>query len=142
MTPAAARRIVALSGGVVAAVAVAGLVVFGGPAAGRSSERDARRHADLQAITEALACHAEAGATPAAPTALAGISAVCLAPGRAAELVDPRTGAAYPLDHPEPGAVRICAGFERPSEVPPWAPPNFDALTGCLTALLPQPRRN
>lgn len=142
MTLAAARRIVALTGGVVAAVAVAGLVVFGGPATGRGVERDARRHADLQAIAEAFACHAEAAATPAAPASLAEISPTCLAPSRAAALADPRTGAAYALAYPAPGAVRICAVFERPSSVPPWAPPNFDAPTGCLTAPLPQPQIN
>ncbi len=142
MRRAAARRVVALSGAVVAAVAVAGLVAVGGPAASRSAERDARRHADLQVIAEALACHAGAGATPAAPAALAEVSPACLAPGRAAGLVDPATGAAYPLDHPEPGAVRVCAAFERPAEAPPWTPPNFDAPSGCLTAPLPRPQGN
>lgn len=138
MRPAAARRVVAASGVLVAAAAAAGLLVFGGPGASRSVDRDGRRLADLQTIAEALVCHAEAGAPPAAPASLAEVSPACLSPGRAAGLVDPATGAPYALDRATPGVARVCAAFERPGAAPRWAPPSFDAPTGCLAALLPR----
>ena len=143
MRPAAARRVVAASGVLVAAAAAAGLLVFGGPGASRSVDRDGRRLADLQTIAEALVCHAEAGAPPAgappaAPASLAEVSPACLWPGRVAGLVDPATGAPYALDRATPGVARVCAAFERPGAAPRWAPPSFDAPTGCLAALLPR----
>lgn len=138
MTPRRARAVVAVSGVVVAAAAAAALWVFGGPEAQRRADRDAMRLDALSRLAAALNCHAEAGAAPSAPARAGEITAACLAPSEAARLVDPLTGAPYALDYPEPGVVRLCAGFEG-AEPLPWAPPGFDSATGCLTERLAAP---
>lgn len=135
MTPARARLAVTASGVVVAAVAAVALGVFGGPGEARRAERDSRRLEHLSEIVAAVTCHVRAGADPARPAALVEITAACLAPTRAAAFVDPLTGAAYPLDYPDAGTVRVCATLERP-EPRPWMAPAFDAATGCLAAAL------
>jgi hypothetical protein len=109
MSVARARRLVVLSGVVVAMVAALALWEVGGPEASRQQTRDARRLDDVQAIANALECHLQARAEPARPGALGEISPACLAPARAAELADPLTGEPYGLSYPEAGLARICA---------------------------------
>ncbi|MBP7243008.1 hypothetical protein [Amaricoccus sp.] len=128
-----ARRLVTLSGVVVTATAALALWQVGGPETSRQQTRDMRRIDDLQAISGALECHLRGAAQPARPAALAEISPACLAPGRAAELVDPRTGAPYAIAYPEPGLATICASFEGPPVPRPWTAASFDAATGCLS---------
>lgn len=137
MSMARARRQVVLSGIVVGVVAGLALWQVGGPAASRQQARDARRLDDLQAIATALDCHVRGGHAPGRPAALAEISPACLAPDRAAALVDPATGAAYALAYPEAGVARICAAFEAPIPERALMPANFDAGAGCIALGLP-----
>ncbi|MBP7003595.1 hypothetical protein [Amaricoccus sp.] len=136
MSLARARRLVALSGGVVAVTAALALWQVGGPETSRQQSRDARRVADLEAIAAALDCHFRGGAEPARPADLARLSPACLAPARAAELVDPGSRAPYPISYPEPGLARVCAAFERPAVTRPWTTPSFDAASGCISLAL------
>lgn len=136
-----ARGLVAASGVVVAALAAVALWHVGGPATSRQETRDARRHADLIAISHALECHNDAAAAPGRPASLAEFSPACLAADRARELVDPRTGAAYALDYPEAGIARLCAEFEGVVVTRRWTPENFDAATGCISLALPDRAR-
>lgn len=133
MSLARARRIVALSGMAVAAVAALALWQVGGPETSRRQTRDLRRIDDLQAISGALECHLRAGTHPTRPTTLAAISPACLAPGRAAALVDPGSGAPYPIAYPEPGLATVCAAFEGPAVPRSWTPGNFDLAAGCIS---------
>ncbi len=135
MTPARARAAVTLSGVVVAAVAGVALWVFGGPGDARRAERDGRRLDHLSEIVTAVGCHVRAGAAPARPATLAEVTAACLAPTRAAGLVDPLTAGPYRLDYPDARSVRACADLEQ-AEPRPWMGPAFDAATGCLAAPL------
>ncbi len=141
MTLVRARIVVLLSALVSLVVIVAGLTVFGGPQDARRGARDLERLADLTAIAAALSCHVRTQAPPAAPTTLAGIAPACLAPGPAAELVDPQTGAPYRIEQVPDGSARVCAAFELPDRPPYRTPPNFDAISGCLIAA-PEHERN
>lgn len=137
MTPERTRGVVAASGLVVAATAAVGLWVFGGPAESRREERDAGRLGALQQIADALACHVRAEAAP--PADLASVTPGCLSPSEAGRLVDPLGADPYAIEYPAPGLARVCAAFERSGDALPYAPPNFDRETGCLT--LPLARR-
>jgi hypothetical protein len=121
---------------VLAAVAL-GLSVVGGPEAGRRDRRDASRLAVIRQIADALSCHAQAKAEPAAPAKLAEISPTCLA-GDLSGLADPSTGAAYRIERPEPDLARVCADFERAEAANArdggW--PTFDPTTGCVSVSL------
>jgi hypothetical protein len=137
MSLARTRRVVAVFGAVVLAAVVGGLVAVGGPDTGRRDRRDAARLDDLRRIGEALACHAEAGATPPRPAGLAEISPACLAPDAIADLADPRTGRAYAIGYPAPDRATVCADFE--AAIPDggaagWPP--FDRDTGCVSVTL------
>jgi hypothetical protein len=137
MTLARTRALVAGFGIVVLAAVVAGLIAVGGPDAGRRDRRDAARLDALHRIADALACHVEAGAEPARPEAIAGITPSCLAPDDVAGLVDPRSQLPYRVDYPEPARATVCADFEQP---PPdrrfGGRGSFDAATGCVSVSL------
>jgi hypothetical protein len=138
MSLARTRRVVAVFGAVVLAAVVAGLVAVGGPDAGRRDRRDAARLDDLRRVGEAVACHAEAGATPPRPVALAEISPACLAPDTVAGLADPRTGRRpYAISYPAPDRATVCADFEAaiPDDRAAGWPP-FDRDTGCVSVTL------
>lgn len=137
MSLARTRRVVAASGVLIAIVAGVALWQVGGPGEARREARDERRHADLQAVAEAIACHVAQGAEPARPEGLAEIDPACLSPDRAAQLVDPGDGAAYSIGYPAAGSVRVCARFERAHALPRFAPAAFDPATGCLARTLP-----
>ena len=137
MTLARTRLMVAVLGAVVLAAIVAGLLAVGGPDSGRRDRRDAARLGALRQIADALTCHAAAHAEPAEPRSLEAIAPDCLAADAAADLVDPRTRAAFRIGYPAPRRVEICADFEAavpPSRAGGWPP--FDATTGCVTASL------
>lgn len=140
MSLARARALVGASGVLVAVVAALALSYVGGPATSRQEARDSRRHDDLLAIARALECHAQTGAAPARPAALAEVSPACLATDRAADLVDPRSRAPYALAYPELGVARVCADFEGPIVTRRWTPENFDAGAGCISLALPAAR--
>jgi len=137
MTLARTRLLVAAFGAVVLAAVVAGLVAVGGPDAGRRDRRDAARLDALRQIADALVCHADAGAEPARPAALADLTPSCLAPDAVPGLTDPRSAQAYRIEYPEPDRATVCADFEGP---PPdrrfggRAP--FDAASGCVSVTL------
>lgn len=141
MTLVRARIVVLLSALVALAAIVAALTVFGGPQDARRGARDSERLSDLNAIAAALSCHGAAQAEPAAPATLAEISPACLAPGPAAELVDPQSGDPYRIEQMPDGSARICATFELPDHPPYRTPSNFDAISGCLVAA-PERDRN
>ena len=137
MTLARTRLVVAVFGIAVLVAIVAGLAVVGGPGTGRRDRRDAARTESLRQIADALVCHADAGADPAQPATLAEISPACLAPDTARRLVDPATGAAFPVTYPAPDHATVCADFEAPvpdTRAAGWLP--FDAETGCVSVSL------
>ena len=137
MTLARTRLVVALFGVAVLIAILGGLAVVGGPGTGRRDRRDAARTDSLRQIADALVCHAEAGADPAQPLTLGEISPGCLAPDAARRLVDPGTGAGFPIAYPAADHATICADFEGAapeSRVAGWLP--FDAETGCVSVSL------
>lgn len=138
MTPARARLFVAAVGALCLAVAALSLLSIGGPEASRAARRDALRLDALREIARAIRC--ERRASGRAPVDLAEISEACLAPARAAELVDPLTGAAYAIDLPGPAAARVCARFEAPGRMRfhDASDARFDRESGCVAlALVP-----
>jgi hypothetical protein len=139
VTLARSRATVLLAGLVVLAAVVLGLLVVGGPEAGRRDRRDAARLADIRQIADAIACHAAAKADPPAPSTIEQISPACLARGPQ-ELVDPSTGAAFAIERPTPDLARVCADFEAPSRGERWPGwPPFDAATGCVSVSVAAP---
>jgi hypothetical protein len=112
MTLARTRLVVIAFGLVVLAAVAAGLAVVGGPDTGRRDRRDVARLDALRQIADALACHADAGAEPARPAALAEITPACLAPDAAPRLADPRSQAPYRIEHPAGDRATVCADFE------------------------------
>lgn len=138
MTRARARLFVAAVGALCLAVAGLSLLSIGGPEASRAARRDALRLDALREIGRAIRC--ERRASGRVPTDLAEISEACLAPARAAELVDPMTGAAYAIDLPGPAAARVCARFETPGRMRfhDASDARFDRESGCVAlALVP-----
>jgi hypothetical protein len=137
MTLARTRAVVAVFGAVVLAAVVAGLLAVGGPGAGRRDRRDAARLDAIHRIADALACHAEAGAEPRRPAALAELTPSCLAPDEAAGLTDPRSRRAFPIAYPEPDRATVCADFEGPPPDRRYAGrAPFDAASGCVSVAL------
>jgi hypothetical protein len=128
------RLFVAAVGAVCLALSTLSLSRIGGPEATRMERRDRIRLDQIREVARALICHTEGGG--AEPAALGGVSGACLSPDRAAQLVDPLTGAAYGIARPSPGVVRVCAGFEAAARLgrTDWADPPFDRESGCVTA--------
>lgn len=92
------------------AVLAAGLVASGGPAQGRAEKRDRIRDNDLSAIRSLLDCKAQqAGQVVTDPTPT---EACPMTP----RLADPFTGAPYRIELVAPDSIRLCAGFELPTE--------------------------
>jgi hypothetical protein len=133
------RLAVAASGVVVAAVTALGLWQFGGPEEGRREQRDALRLQHLHTVAEAILCHAREGAAPARPAEVSALTEACLAPGQAAALIDPASGAVYAIDYPEPDVARVCAAFERPANLAPRVSGRLDPATGCMSLGLANP---
>lgn len=90
----------------------AGIAVTGGPAQGRAEKRDQAREADLSDLHGLLFCKAQqAGQAGIDPTPT---EACPMTP----RLADPFTGAPYRIERLAPDILRLCAGFERPSDRP------------------------
>lgn len=127
-----------LLAGLAAVLVAAGLWVSGGPAAGRAERRDQAREGDLGAIQGVLACASGAGeALPASLDALnGGPDGLC---GPVPRRADPFTGAPYPYERLGERRYRLCAGFERPELIAPYAysEESFDPATGCREVTLP-----
>lgn len=131
-----ARVSVAVTGLVSAIVLALTFAQVGGPDAGRRDRRDAARLSDMREIAQALICHGGAGATPAAPTSLAGISPGCLSPDDAQRLRDPATGTEYAITWTNARTARVCGVLEDGTRSWSAGWPPFDAATGCVTAAL------
>lgn len=104
------------------ATLAAGIVATGGPGQGRAERRDETRQHDLSAIQSLLACKAQqAGSLGTEPTPT---EACPMTP----RLADPFTNAPYRIEIVPPDSIRLCAGFELPTEAQDYGP---DA-SGCI----------
>lgn len=104
------------------AVLAAGLVATGGPAQGCAERRDQTRQRDLSEIQSLLICKAHQDrrlGTDPTPT-----EACPMTP----RLADPFTGLPYRIGLVAPDTLRLCAGFELPSDIRDYGPDE----SGCI----------
>ncbi|MBD3679083.1 MAG: hypothetical protein HUJ27_11890 [Rhodobacteraceae bacterium] len=119
-----------LLGGLVVAAVIAGIIVVGGPKAGRMERRDTIRLEDLRKLAEFVRCVASTE-NKQLPEVLQP-QAACTGQAR---LADPYTDVPYTYRKTSDTTFQVCAAFERPDAViyTYFASGTFDAETGCAT---------
>jgi hypothetical protein len=116
---------------IVVVAVIVGLVVVGGPTAGRMEKRDEARITDLRELASFVECVADSNQNTL-PEKLGQIESC----SRDVRLSDPFTDVPYRYEPISPTAFRVCAELERPGAATQtsWHNWEFEPSTGCLTA--------
>ncbi len=107
---------------------ILGIVVTGGPGAGRMERRDRDRHADMRDLKTHVACLADRR-EGLLPDTLETAEGCFVTPD---QLTDPLTGAPYRYRVLDAARYEICADFEQPEDATTYQiNQGFDTATGC-----------